>query len=470
MSRPRPGETLELAVRDLAFGGRGVASHEGLVVLVRGGLPGDHLLARVTRRRPRYLEADAQELLEPSPQRREPPCRHAAVCGGCPLMALPEPEQTRHKHRQALELLRRIGGIEPREVDPPEPAPRPLWYRNKMEFTFGRPADAPPGELHRVALGLHPPGRFDRVFDVTDCRLQSPLTNRILAVLRELAKRLGLPRYDSRRDSGLLRHVVVRSARYWPDLLVVLVVREWEERLRDVARELRAQVPQVTGVTLLVNRRRATVAQGEEEIPLVGRPFLLETLGGWTWRIGASTFFQTSPEGAERLIQRVLAWGQPTPEQTVVDLYCGVGTFTLPLARRAARVVGIESAPESVAEAREAARRHGVGNVAIVEAAVEDVLRPGAGPGETPRERLGLDRAPDLVVLDPPRAGLHPKALRGLVALAPRRILYVSCNPSTQARDAGRLQEAGYRALRYQVLDLFPQTPHMEAILLMERA
>ncbi|MBU1702752.1 MAG: 23S rRNA (uracil(1939)-C(5))-methyltransferase RlmD [Candidatus Eisenbacteria bacterium] len=482
-SLPGRGGEVDLDIRDLAFGGAGVGDIDGLIVLVRGGFPGDRVRARIRRKRSGYLEADVVELLKASPRRRNPPCRHTAVCGGCALMPLDEHEQTEIKQRQAVDLLQRIGGFKPAELLPPLMLPSPLEYRNKMEFTFSRrpwtevPPDplAAPSDEERLALGLHPRGRFDAVFDVTDCRLQSPLTNRILTCLREESIRLGLPVYDSRRDNGLLRHVITRISTHWPDLLVVLVTRDWDDRIRLLSATLRRRVPQVTGVVLLINREKATVARGDETHHIWGRPYIRETIGGWTWRIGPSTFFQTSAAGAEKLLCKALEWADPKSDETAIDLYCGAGTFTLPLARRMKQVVGIESVSEAVFEGRANADRLGMKNVIFHDALVENILRPKHGNNREAAqaeilERLKLKQSPDLILLDPPRAGLHPKALPSLALLAPKRIVYISCNPSTQARDAKALIEAGYTANRFQVCDLFPQTPHMETILLMERA
>lgn len=476
----RRGSEIEVTVRDLAYGGMGVADLDGLVVMVRGGLPGDRVRAKVRRKRARYLEAQVTEIIEPSSHRRSAPCPHVRICGGCPLMPFGESSQTEAKESQGLELMRRVGGFTPEEVLPAVPPPRPFWYRNKMEFTFSRRPwrEEPPSLLEhtplRPALGLHPPGRFDLVFDVTDCRLQSELTNRILSSIRSEAERLALPSYESRADEGLLRHVIVRTSRHWPDVLVVLVTREWDRGLDKLANTLRREVPQVTGCVLLINRKRATVARGEEERILWGRPFVRESLEGWTWSVGPSSFFQTSAEGAEILIEKVLEWSEPKHGETALDLYCGVGTFTLPLARRMQRVVGIESEGDAVRDALPMAKGRGIANVDIAEALVEDILRlPHRSPDASAQafllHRLMLESPPDLVLLDPPRAGLHPKALPGLIAISPRRILYVSCNPATQARDAAALVSEGYRPVRFQVLDLFPQTPHMETMLLLCR-
>ena len=474
------GDTIELTIEDLAFGGSGVGRAGGLVVMVRGGLPGDRVSARIHKKASRYLEAQALEILTPSPLRRPPPCRHAAVCGGCPLMPLDDEEQTRRKGDQAVDIMARIGRFRPLRVEPPLRPGRAFSYRNKMEFTFS-PDPWPPGTSQDTsrrpegapALGLHPTGRYDRVFDVEDCLLPSPLINRILQVLRAEAARLRLTSYVSRSDQGLLRHVITRTSRHWPDVLVALVVRDWDARLEEFGQALRRSVPAVTGCVVLVHRSRATVARGEEERLLWGRPVIRETVRGFDWTVGASSFFQTSTEGAEILAEKTLAWAEPAAAETAVDLYCGVGALTLPMARRTSRVVGVDCVWEALRAGRDAAARSGLGNAAFVEGLVEDVLTPpDAGPNglrAAALARLGLAGPPDLVVVDPPRGGFHPKALPGLIALGPRRILYISCNPSTQARDAAVMISEGYEPRRFQALDLFPQTPHVETLLLLVR-
>jgi len=463
---PRPGEEIEGRIEDLAYGGWAVLRHAGWVVLIRGAFPGERVRVGLRRKRKGRFEGVLLEVLESSPDRIPPACPHLPVCGGCALQGLAHQAQARWKGNQAVELLRRIGAVTPRAVLPVWQSPFPWFYRNKMEFTFSRRpwvtrevldsgAPLPTGP----ALGLHPRGRFDAVFDVTDCRLQSPLSNRIVAAMRTIAKRRNLSVYDSREDAGLLRHLVIRQAATSGDLLVILVVRSEHPDLAEIAAELQQAVPEITTVVASINLRRATVAQGDYEIPLIGPPFWRETLAGLQFQIGASSFFQTQAPGAEALIEQVLDWSGAAPGQRILDLYCGAGTFSLPLAQRCTELWGVEAVAGAVREAQENARRNGIGNVRFLCAPVEE-------RGPQPWERTGWD----LLLIDPPRSGLHPRARRRIIALAVPRLLYVSCNPATLARDAGELiGEGGYRAERLRVFDLFPQTPHLESVLLLER-
>ena len=467
-AKPKVGQLIEGPIEDLAYGGAGVLRASGWVVMVRGAFPGDRVRVRLTRRRKGLLEGKLEELLARSPERVPLQCPHVSLCGGCALQGLDPAAQTRYKAHQAGELLRRIGKVVPEETAAPWRSPEAYFYRNKMEFTFGaRPwvsravldsgAPFPAGP----ALGLHPRGVFQGVFDVEDCRLQSPVSNEIVAQVRAIARRRSLPIYNSHRDEGLLRHLVIRQARSCSDLLVMIVARTEDPRLAELAADLASAIPQVTGVVAAINLRRATVAQGDYERPLLGTPHWRERICGLTFRIGASSFFQTQTRGGEALIEEVLAVGDFRSHERVLDLYCGIGTFSLPIAQRAREVLGVEMSESAVREAAHNARENGVGNAAFLAGPVESNERqPWEEPGSW-----------DAVLLDPPRSGLHPKALAKLIGLAPPRIIYVSCNPSTLARDAGVLvQEAGYRARRLRVFDLFPQTPHLESVLLLERA
>ena len=463
---PRAGETVTGEVVDLAYGGDGVLRAAGWVVMVPRALPGDRVSVRLRRRRKGRFEGELLEVLTPSPDRVAPRCAHAGLCGGCALQCLAPAAQLRWKELQARTLLQRLGRVTPESVAPAWQSPEVWFYRNKMEFTFAARPWVPAEQLRaggplprQVALGLHLRGRYDAIFDVTDCQLQAPMTNQVIAALRAIAHRRGLPAYDSRRDTGLLRHLVVRHAYHHPDRLLVLVVRQEDPILPTLARELQAAVPEVTGIVASVNLRRATVARGDYDLPLLGEPHWRETIAGIEFRIGASSFFQTQTQGAEALAAEVRAAADAAPGARLLDLYCGAGTLSLPLARDGVRVLGVEILPAAVEEAHATARANGITGAEYRCAAIETKT---AEAWETERW--------DVVLVDPPRSGLHPRALEKLRALRAPRIVYVSCNPSTLARDAGVLvNEDGYRARRLRVFDLFPQTPHLECVLTLAR-
>jgi 23S rRNA (uracil1939-C5)-methyltransferase len=452
MAKPRRGDTIELAVDDLAFGGDGVGRADGYVMFVRGGLPGDRLRVRVTEARGRYGRATIESVVTPSPDRVEAPCPYFGHCGGCRLQHLAYPAQLAFKARQVHECLTRLGGLPPFELRPIVAAPEPYGYRNKMEFTIAEPGPV---------LGLHAAERYDVVLDIERCLLQSDTMNALLDEFRREVRSRGLSVWDPKSERGLLRFLTVREGRGTGQAMVNIVASAPDiEALAPVAERLRARVPATIGVLLNVNDRKASVAVGSEEHLLLGRDHLTELLDGVAFQVSANSFFQTNTVQAERLFAIVAEACALDGRDTVLDLYSGTGAISLLLARRAARVYGIEVSAAAVGDAIRNAQANGIDNCTFMTGEVRHVL-----PGLTSE---GVRAS--VVVADPPRAGFHPKALAALGTLAPARIVYVSCNPATLARDVGDLARRGYRLEWVQPVDMFPQTPHIEAVARLSRA
>jgi 23S rRNA (uracil1939-C5)-methyltransferase len=452
MAKPRRGDTIELAVDDLAFGGDGVGRADGYVMFVRGGLPGDRLRVRVTEARGRYGRATIESVVTPSPDRVEAPCPYFGHCGGCRLQHLAYPAQLAFKARQVHECLTRLGGLPPFELRPIVAAPEPYGYRNKMEFTIAEPGPV---------LGLHAAERYDVVLDIERCLLQSDTMNALLDEFRREVRSRGLSVWDPQSERGLLRFLTVREGRGTGQAMVNIVASAPDiEALAPVAERLRARVPATIGVLLNVNDRKASVAVGSEEHLLLGRDHLTELLDGVAFQVSANSFFQTNTVQAERLFAIVAEACALDGRDTVLDLYSGTGAISLLLARRAARVYGIEVSAAAVGDAIRNAQANGIDNCTFMTGEVRHVL-----PGLTSE---GVRAS--VVVADPPRAGFHPKALAALGTLAPARIVYVSCNPATLARDVGDLARRGYRLEWVQPVDMFPQTPHIEAVARLSRA
>ena len=452
MARPKRGDLLELAIDDLAFGGEGVGRADGYVVFVRGGLPGDRLRVRLTESRSRFGRAVIEEVLTPSPDRVEAPCPYFGRCGGCRLQHLAYPAQLKFKEKQVADCLTRIGGLGTFELRPIVPAPAPYGYRNKMEYTIAGPGPH---------VGLHEAERYDVVLDIARCLLQSETMNTLLDELRRQVGERALSVWDPRSERGLLRFVALREGQRTGEAMVNVVGSAPDvETLVPVAEALRARVPATTSVVLNVNDTKSSVATGSEEHLLLGRDHITERLGDVTFRVSAASFFQTNTAQAERLFALVAAACELTGDETVLDLYSGTGAISLLLAGRARKVYGIELAPAAVADAVRNAAANGITNCTFLSGEVRHVLPALAADGVRP----------SVVVADPPRAGFHPKALGALAALAPARIVYVSCNPSTLARDLGDLVRQGYRLEWVQPVDMFPQTPHIEAVARLTRA
>jgi 23S rRNA (uracil1939-C5)-methyltransferase len=422
---------------------------------------------RVRKRRGARIDGDGVELLAPGPDRVAPRCAHAGRCGGCSFQQVAYPAQLEAKRALVREALAEAGLGEACEVEAVLGCAEPWAYRNKMEYSFGSrrwvEADEPEGVDASFGLGLHPPGFFSKVVDLTECPILFPGGEAILRSAGELARAQGLPPWDVREHTGLLRHLVLRHGVHTDQVMVNLVTSaEDPERIGPYAAALLERHPEITTLVQTVNSGAASVAYGERELVLHGPGFIEEELLGVRFRISARSFFQTNTRQAERLFELVREEAAPTAEEVVHDLYSGAGTIALVLAPAVREVVAFEQVPEAVADAHRNAERNGATNLRLLEGDVLELLDGVLGAEPT------LPR-PDVCVVDPPRAGLHPKVPPKLLELAPRRIVMVSCNVHNGARDAAQLVAGGYRLTRVRPVDLFPHTPHVEVVLTLER-
>ncbi len=452
-------DVLSLAVTELALGGKAVARHEGRVVFVDRALPGDRVRARITHLRRRYAEARLESVEQPSPDRVPPPCPHVEICGGCRLQHLAYPAQLQIKERQVRDTLIHIGGI----PDPPlhaiVPAPAAFGYRNKMEFSFA------PDSSGRPVLGLHERGAFDRVFALETCLLPSALTVSVVKNTQRFAVDHQWAAHHPRLHTGMVRFLTVRHLPSTGQCAVHLIASDWEvPGVEEWAKHLVRELPEVTTVTLILGRSLANVAFGEEERVLVGTGAVVERILGLEFEVTSGVFLQTNSLQAEALYARAVEAAGLGPGDTVLDLYCGTGTLTSLLARRSREAIGVESVAESVERARRNAARNGVANARFVAGEARAVLRQWARGPEADAVR------PQVVVVDPPRAGLHPRVVARVAELRPRRVVYVSCNPATLARDLKDFATGGYRLTEVTPLDMFPHTPHIECVAVLERS
>jgi 23S rRNA (uracil1939-C5)-methyltransferase len=446
----RKDEEVELQVDSLAYGGNGVARLNGFVVFVRRGLPGDRVRARVTKVKRGFAEALATEVLEPSPQRVEAPCAHYPACGGCRFQDLAYESQIAAKEEQVRDAFKRIGGIPDAPLEPILPAESPFFYRNKLEYSFTQTPSGP-------ALGFHKAGRWDEVLEIEKCWLTTDLGNAIRNAVRDWAREESLVAYDQAEQTGYLRHLVVREGRNTGQALVMLVTAPGEKFERGYFVEVLRRFPEVRSIHWAVNDTPAEVTNLPSTL-LWGDDAIEEELLGLRFRIRPNAFLQTNTAMAERLYALAIEYAALTGTETVYDLYCGTGTIGLSLARNALTVWGVEISEESVACALENVELNGIGNAAFFAGNVGQSL-------EELAERAG---PPDVVVVDPPRAGLAGKALKRTGALGAGRLVYVSCNPTTLASDVKVLRaEFGYELARAKPVDMFPHTPHVETVALL---
>jgi 23S rRNA (uracil1939-C5)-methyltransferase len=434
-ARPRTGQELELEIDSLAQGGRGVARTNGYVVFVAGALPGDRVRARLVKAKRAFAEAKTVELLRPSPERVADRCMHdGEPCPGAPWQGLPYERQLAEKQSQVDDALRRIGGLDGFELEQVEPA---VEQCNKLEYSFG-------AREHGIGLGFHRRGSWSEVVDVDDCLLASQANNAARNAVRDWAFSEGLTAYDRETQTGALRNLVVREGRRTGQIQTRLVTSA-----TDLPR------PPVDLHTIVEGAGGGT----DGPTGVLGEEHLHEELAGLRFRVSHEAFLQTNTEMAERLYSVAGEFAGLTGQEKVFDLFCGIGTIGLSLASRASEVWGLESIADAIADAEENARANGIENARFLPGDARLGIRPLI-------ERAG--RA-DIAIVDPPRAGLSAKIVRRLIECGADRIVYVSCNPTTLAPNAAQLVEAGYSLRRVKPVDMFPQTPHIECVALLEK-
>ena len=451
MKQPRQ---IDLLVDGLTPQGDGLARHDGKEVSLAGAVPGDRVRAFVGRRKRRgRLVGKVDEFLEHGMARQDPPCPHFGVCGGCRWQNLEYGQQLLLKQRMVTDALTGCG-IGGEAIHPVIASPEQFFYRNKMEFSFGRGFD---GELQ---LGLHMRQRYNRVFDLEACQLQSEVSNRVVRSVRESAVQLRLPAYDLRSHEGFLRFLVVREAKQQAGLLVNLVVSAYPaDGVDELVTRVVSEVPDITDFVVTLHTGKAQVAMGEREFVVKGDGRIRERCGPLEFEISPQSFFQTNTRQAGRLYGLVEEMTAEAENAEVLDLYCGTGGITLHLARRAARVLGVEQVAEAIVDARRNAARNGISNCEFIAGKAETVLADQSSQG----------RRFDVIVVDPPRPGVHKDALQQMMRLEAPVIVYVSCNPYSMADDLTHFLRSGYRVEVVQPIDLFPHTPHCELVTRMIR-
>lgn len=445
----RRNDEIDLTVATLAYGGRGVGRVDGFVVFVPATAPGDVVRARVTRVTRSYAEADVVTLTAASPERIAPRCPHFGPCGGCTWQHLAYSSQAAAKEAFVRESLARLGGLTDVPLRPIVAAPDPWYYRNKMEFSFH-----PNG-----TLGLHRRGEWNRIEPITTCFLQSETSAALVNAMRLFALEARLPPYDPRTRAGLLRSLVIREGRGTGERLVGVLTGPGEFPAAACAAAIRAVAPDAIGIVRGIVTSPSDGAPPARLEPMYGRPYLEELVAGLRFRVGLDTFFQTHTAQATRMVEYVVEQAAPLAGRAVVDLYCGVGTFSLALARAGGRVVGVELLASAVDAARDNAALNGLGGVEFYAGDARVLLA----------DVVVRHGAPDVLVLDPPRAGAGGRVMRKVGRSGARRVIYVSCNPTTLAPDLRELLPFGYAPVSVQPFDLFPQTYHVEAVAVLDR-
>jgi 23S rRNA (uracil1939-C5)-methyltransferase len=439
----------QIKVKITGYGheGEGVGRFQDFTVFIAGALQGESIWAEITEVRKNFARADIVDILEKSPERAEPRCPIYSECGGCQLQHMSYTEQLAMKQQRVLDALEHIGGTTGVTIHPVLGMAEPWRYRNKAQFPYSVDGTQPIYGFYRR--------KTHQIVPVTDCLLQPEATNRIAVKIHELVRKFRVPVYDENFGAGLLRHLLIKRANRTGETMIVFITNG--ERFPEgvsVAYELTTEFPEITSVIQNVNTSRGNVILGEETRVLTGEETIQERLGSLRFDVSARSFFQVNPVQTEALFAKAVEFAGLTGGETVLDAYSGVGSLSLFLARRAARVIGIESIPEAVADAKANATLNRINNAEFRTGAVEKVL-----PDLT-FERIHFDVA----VVDPPRSGCDPAVLQSFAEHKIARIVYVSCDPGTLARDLKLLGELGYKTLEVQPVDMFPQTYHIECV------
>ncbi len=458
----KKGDILEIEIETTAFGGKGLARVNSMVVFVDQALPGELVSARIVKKKKNWAEARLLDIKRPSRHRIKAPCPYSGFCGGCKWQFLTYPKQVEYKTQHVEEACRHIGLLENVKVLPTLASDNVFGYRNKMEFSCSDRRWLLPEQLGRkdidttFALGLHVPGTFYKVLDIDACLLQPDQGNQILKVIREYIRSSGEPVYGLRSHVGFWRFVVLRHCLCEDKWMVNLVTAEEKRyQVEPLAELLTKSFDNLASVVNNITARKAQVAFGEREILLAGKPYLVEGIGRYRFEISANSFFQTNTSSAHRLYEVVGRYCDLTGREKVLDLYCGAGTISIFLAAGAREVVGLEMVPSAVDDAVKNCRRNGIDNCSFIAGDIRYTLKQ-------------VTIAPDVMVIDPPRAGMHKDVVKQILAMAPARIVYVSCNPATMARDLVMMKD-DYLLVEVQPVDMFPHTYHIESVALLAR-
>ena len=461
----KKGLELEIEVQSLAYGGMGLAKVDDFVVFVKNGIPGQRVLVLIYKKKKGFAEARIIKVLKQSPLATEARCDHYWICSK--LQTLSYEEQLKEKEKQVVDAFQRIGGFTDFTINGVRSAENKYNYRNKMEFTFSPHRwileSEPEGVDSSFALGLHIPGRYDKILDIDTCHIQPYIGNKILGITREVClKNLDLKPYDPKTNIGFLRYLMLRFG-VKTNQLMVNIVTAYDDinKLSPLIDTLLKEVPEITSMVNNVNTRKADVAFGEFENLIFGNSFIEEKIGNLKFEISANSFFQTNTYQGKVLYDEVLKIAGLNGDEIVYDLYCGTGSIALYLASKAKEVYGFEVIRSSLENAEKNSLINGIDNVHFLKANLDTFFKSGQLPRRIPK--------PNVIVVDPPRAGMHPDMSGYLHKLKAEKVIYVSCNPTTQARDVKILSDNDYKIKNSVMVDMFPHTPHIETVMLLSK-
>lgn len=455
---------LGVTVSDMAAEGKSICRVDDQVVFITGAVPGDVVDIQITKKRSNYCEGFVTRFISYSPVRVEPFCKYFGKCGGCKWQFIPYEKQVEYKEREVLNNLRRLGHVELPESLPILPSEKNEYYRNKLEFTYSNKRWLTPEELANPevaktpGVGFHIPGLFDKVVDITDCHLQAEPSNAIRNWTRDYAFANGLTFYDLRERTGLLRNLTIRTASTGDIMVIVAFGADEQDNIKAMLTALKEQFPEVTSLMYVVNTKANDTITDLDINCFAGESYITEQMGDIKFRVGPKSFYQTNSEQAHRLYDVAKEFAGLTGSEVVYDLYTGTGTIANYVARSARKVVGIEYVPEAIEDAKVNSQINDIKNTEFFAGDMKDVLT---------LDFINTHGKPDVMIVDPPRAGMHPDVVETILKAAPRKVVYVSCNSATQARDL-QLMDKQYKVTALRPVDMFPHTHHVESVVLLE--
>lgn len=467
MSRSKKSKQvlLGVTVADMAAEGKSICRVDDQVVFITGAVPGDVVDIQITKKRSNYCEGFVTNFISKSPIRVEPFCKYFGKCGGCKWQFIPYEKQVEYKEREVINNLKRIGHIELPENLPILPSAKNEYYRNKLEFTYSNKRWLTNEELANPEIaktpgvGFHVPGLFDKVVDITDCHLQAEPSNSIRNWTRDYAFANGLTFYDLRERTGLLRNLTIRTASTGDIMVIVAFGADEPGKISEMLSALKESFPQITSLMYVVNTKANDTITDLEIKCFAGDPYITERMGDVQFRVGPKSFYQTNSEQAHRLYDVARDFASLTGTETVYDLYTGTGTIANYVARKARKVIGIEYVPEAIEDAKVNSQINNITNTEFFAGDMKDVLT---------LDFINAHGRPDVMIVDPPRAGMHPDVVETILKASPQKIVYVSCNSSTQARDI-QMMDGQYKVTALRPVDMFPHTHHVESVVLLEK-
>ncbi len=467
MVKIKRGDTLEgIEITDAASEGMGITRHEGFVIFVEGGVPGDVADIYVHHHKKNFAEARITNLVKPSVHRITPVCEHFGICGGCKWQHMNYSQQLFYKQKQVSDVLSRVGKIELPDMLPIIGSSKTEEYRNRLDFTFANKRwltreekeEGKPSEEN--IIGFHVPGRFDKVLDIKKCHLQEDLTNKIRNEIKRFANDNGYTFNNVREQQGFLRNLIIRSTSTG-EWMVILVFRDDEKELRDkLLNHVSEKFPSLVSLLYIINPKKNDTIFDLDVHVFKGQDHITEVMEGLKFKISAKSFYQTNSEQAYRLYEVARSFAALTGNELVYDLYTGTGTIACFIAKQAKHVVGIDYIEDAIRDARSNAKDNNIQNVSFFSGDIKDTLKD---------QFIAEQGIPDVIITDPPRSGMHEEVVKKILEIAPEKIVYVSCNPATQARDIQILSEK-YRVTKLQPVDMFPHTTHVENVALLVRS